>query len=102
MRNLIAVLLLAGSLVQAAESQTTRYLIRADGLACAYCAYGVEKKLMQIHGVQSVDINLKQGLVIVDTARNVQLTEAQMRQLLADAGFSFKRMTRQTALENKP
>lgn len=68
----------------------TRYEIRADGLACPYCAYGVEKKFSQIEGVKDFDIDLQKGVVKVTVKDGVELTESQLQQLFKDAGFSYR------------
>ncbi len=39
-----------------------KYEIRADGLACPYCAYGIEKKFKAIKGVKNIDVDLKVSL----------------------------------------
>jgi len=70
------------------------YQMRVDGLACPYCAYGVEKKLKAIEGVEKVHVDLNKGLVTVDVKAGTELTEAQMKQLFQDAGFTFRSMTR--------
>lgn len=71
----------------------TEYQIRADGLACPFCVYGVEKKFKQIKGVEHFDADLKKGLVTVRVAEGVELTEEQVRQLFRDAGFTYRSMT---------
>lgn len=70
----------------------TQYVMRVDGLACPYCAYGVEKKLKQIEGVKTIDVDLNKGLVTVDVAEGTKLTEPQMKQLFKDAGFTYRSM----------
>ena len=70
----------------------TQYTMRVDGLACPYCAYGVEKKLNQIEGVQDIKIDLDVGMVQVKVAEGVELTEAQMMKLFNDAGFTYRSM----------
>lgn len=72
-----------------------QYTMRVDGLACPYCAYGVEKKLKQIDGVEKVDVDLDQGLVIVKTREGVELTDEAMKKLFKDAGFTFRSMKKQ-------
>lgn len=81
-------------LVQPPAFADTTYAMRVDGLACPYCAYGIEKKLKQIQGVdaESIDIDLKSGVVRVTTADGVQLTEERMKRLFNDAGFTFRGM----------
>ena len=68
----------------------TCYEIRADGLACPYCAYGVEKKLMKIDAVKHVDFDLKKGLVRVTGEQDLALHESQLKTLFDDSGFSFR------------
>lgn len=77
----------------AAMAGGTEYIMRVDGLACPYCAYGVEKKLKQIDGVQNIDVDLNKGLVTVQVAEGTELTEPQMKQLFKDAGFTYRSMT---------
>jgi len=91
-RFLIGPLLLLWSL--AALAAGTQYTLRVDGLACPYCAYGIEKKLKQIEGVEKIDVDLKKGIVIVDVAEGVALTEPQMKQLFKDAGFTYRSMAK--------
>lgn len=71
-----------------------RYDIRADGLACPYCAYGIEKKFMQIEGVKTFDIDLEKGLVIVTVEDGVTLTEPALSKLFKEAGFSYRGFTK--------
>ncbi len=69
------------------------YEMRVDGLACPYCAYGIEKKLTAIDGVQGFDVDLEAGIVRVDVSDGVVLTEGAMKQLFNDAGFTYRGMT---------
>jgi mercuric ion binding protein len=85
----IFALLLASSLALAAG---TRYVMRVDGLACPYCAYGVEKKLKKIEGVEAIDVDLDRGLVTVEVREGVRLTDEQMTRLFKEAGFTFRSM----------
>ncbi|HNP34367.1 MAG TPA: heavy-metal-associated domain-containing protein [Woeseiaceae bacterium] len=89
-RVVIATLLLVwASTLFAADAH---YLMRVDGLACPYCAYGVEKKLKQIDGVTSVDIDLDNGVVTVFVREGVSLSEPDMRKLFNEAGFTYRSM----------
>jgi len=92
MKKTALTLILALALVQAALAAGTRYLMRVDGLACPYCAYGVEKKLKAIDGVRKIDVDLEQGLVTVVTTEGTVLTAEQMKKLFQDAGFTFRSM----------
>ncbi len=92
MRTFLYTVLLALSFTGVALAAGTQYTMRVDGLACPYCAYGIEKKLKQIDGVRNIDIDLNSGVVQVQTAEDVELSDAQMKKLFNDAGFTFRSM----------
>jgi len=88
MRSLLAVLaLLSSSGVWAAD---ITYRLRVDGLACAYCAYGIEKAFMKTEGVAHVDIDFEKGYVLVDAERKVTFTENELRRIVNDSGFTLR------------
>jgi len=81
--------LLFFSLAHSAFSETTVYSIRVDGLACPYCAYGIEKKLNKLKGVKFIDMNLDKGIVTVE-AYDKKLEDPQLKQLFQDSGFTYR------------
>jgi len=93
MKKIIMMVLLALAWNAAVLAAGTQYAMRVDGLACPYCAYGIEKKLNEIDGVEKIDVDLNKGLVIVNVADGVTLSEEQMIQLFKDAGFTYRSMT---------
>ncbi len=70
----------------------THYEMRVDGLACPFCAYGIEKKLKAIEGVSNIKVDLNKGLVSVDMAEGKTLSEEQMKKLFDDSGFTYRSM----------
>lgn len=78
--------------LQLAFAAGTHYEMRVDGLACPFCAYGVEKKLKAIEGASNINIDLDKGLVSVDMPEGTELTEEQMKKLFNDAGFTYRSM----------
>jgi len=73
-----------------------QYDLRVDGLACPFCAYGIEKKIINTEGVTSIDFDLVKGLVIVKTSNKVSFTEPELKIIIHDAGFTLKSMTKKT------
>lgn len=71
----------------------TEYNMRVDGLACPFCAYGIEKGFTKTEGVKSVDIDLKNGLVIVKSDESKTFTEDELKKIINDTGFTMKNMT---------
>ncbi len=93
MRNAIVATMLTLFSSTAALAAGTQYELRVDGLACPYCAYGIEKRLKKTKGVESIDIDIDAGVVRVSVAEGVKLTQAQMAKLVKDAGFTLRGMT---------
>ncbi|EMM6789885.1 heavy-metal-associated domain-containing protein [Pseudomonas aeruginosa] len=71
------------------------YRIEVDGLACPFCAYGIEKKLSAIVGVERLETNIEDGSVRVTLQDGVQsLDEAVVREAVEAAGFSLRKIER--------
>lgn len=95
-QRLLAVILLTVSFT--ANSSDRRYELRVDGLACPYCAYGIEKKIKALDGVDftSVEVKLNDGLVLFQADTPEPFTEASLKTLINDAGFTLKSMETQS------
>ncbi len=79
-------------LAQGAWAAGKHYEMRVDGLACPFCAYGIEKKFKAMDGVEAIDVDLDKGLVSVDTGEGVDFTDEQMKKLFGDSGFTYRSM----------
>ncbi len=66
-----------------------QYQLRVDGLACPFCAYGIEKELNRTDGVESIRIDINAGTVTVTMAEGATMTEAQASRIVDDAGFTL-------------
>ena len=76
-----------------AQSQATvisRYEVRVDGLACPFCAFGLEKKFKKLSGVAEIDIDLDAGLATFDVAEGVLLLPDPVLKAVRDAGFTSR------------
>lgn len=71
-------------------AQTTAYKLRVDGLSCPFCAYGIEKKLGKVKGVQRVDVDIASGSVTVTMADGMTLNEPDAQQAVKEAGFKLR------------
>ncbi len=85
--TVIAVSLLLAATAFAAP---TAYRLKVDGLACPFCAYGIEKKLKHSAGVEDVTVDINAGLVTVRMAEGATLSEEAARRIVKDAGFSLR------------
>lgn len=79
------------------------WLLRVDGLSCPFCAYGIEKKLGAVKGVQRVEVDIASGTVTVTMAKGATLDEASAKKAVRDAGFSLRSLEQtRTAPQGKP
>ena len=75
----------------AAFADTHVYKLYVDGLACPFCAYGVEKQVGGLDNVKSIDILIDEGIVAVTMASGKVLDEANAKQAISDAGFTLRK-----------
>ncbi len=74
----------------AALADTVQYDIRVDGITCPFCVATSERALKKIEGVQSVGSNLETGTIFVCADSRVTLTDAQLKKLFRDKGFTYR------------
>jgi len=88
---LVAVLIGLMLPVQAiADENQAVYTVQADGLACPFCAYGMEKQLTRIDDVESVETDIKSGTVVITMKPGATLTEADAKRAVEAAGFTMR------------
>lgn len=88
-RTVLALLLTVWT-ATAALAATQSYRLKVDGLACPFCAYGIEKKLGALDGVDRLETNIEDGTVVVTMKDGAALDEETARQAVKDAGFTLK------------
>ncbi len=72
------------------EISSDRVYIKIEimGLACPYCAFGMEKELKEVAGVDKVDIELKTGLAYISTPKELEPNRFSLEKIITDSGFS--------------
>ena len=75
------------------------YAIQVDGLACPFCAYGIEKQLGAIEGVEAVETEIRSGTVTVTMRAGAALDEETARKAIEAAGFSMGAFSQKEANE---
>ena len=73
-----------------ALADDVQYDIRVDGITCPFCVATSERALMKITGVHAVGSNLETGTIFVCADRQVTFTDAQLKQLFLDKGFTYR------------
>ncbi len=67
------------------------YRLYVDGLACPFCAYGVEKNILALDGVEKLDIDMAGGFITVVMQTGRALDEETAKRAVGDSGFTLRR-----------
>lgn len=87
--------LLAGLMLSlSALAAGNQYTLGVKGVACPYCAFGVEKHLNKVDGVENVVVDIGDSVVRVTMAHDAELTESQARTAVENAGFTLQSYAR--------
>jgi periplasmic mercuric ion binding protein len=82
--------------VEQAQAQTDKYIetpdvvIEVGGLACPFCAYGIEKRLHKIDELAELSVLLEEGKVQLKVKEGETVSSERLRKAIADAGFEAK------------
>ena len=80
---LVGLLLLAATSANAATIE-----LHVNGLVCAFCAQGIEKRLRKLPATYDVVVSLEQRLVAVALKDGQDIPDADLRKALTDAGYT--------------
>jgi copper chaperone CopZ len=84
----VTLLAVAGSTMAATIEMTV------NGLVCAFCAQGIEKKLKKFPAAAEVVVSLEHRLVAVSLKEGQDIPDADLRKALTDAGYTVKAISR--------
>ena len=76
-----------------ALADDVQYDIRVDGITCPFCVATSERALKKIEGVHTVGSNLETGTIFVCADTRVSFTNAQLKQLFLEKGFTYRSFT---------
>ena len=65
-----------------------------NGLVCAFCAQGIEKKLRAYPATSDVVVSLEEHLVAVSTKDGQDIGDDELRRALTDAGYTVNGIRR--------
>ncbi|MFB6272947.1 MAG: heavy-metal-associated domain-containing protein [Salinibacter sp.] len=96
---LLAVLLAGGAFAPDTLAQDRHDTVQnpdatvyVDGLACPFCAYGLEKKLGTLDAIQQMEVQLEKGRVLLAFKKEKSLTKNQIQKAVKEAGFTARKI----------
>jgi len=66
------------------------YQLEVDGLACPFCAYGIEKQLSKLEGVERLEVDISKGQVLIRMTDGASLNKTDAEQAVKKAGFTLR------------
>jgi copper chaperone CopZ len=90
----LQLLLVVTLLAVAASSAAGTIEMTVNGLVCAFCAQGIEKKLNKFPATAEVVVSLEHRLVAVALKDGQDIPDADLRKALTDAGYTVKAISR--------
>ena len=87
-KHVVLTLLAMVLLVAPAWAQVESATVAVDGLACPFCAYGVEKRLKKVGGVDSVRISFRDNEATLSAKNNESVAVGEIPRAIKKAGFT--------------
>jgi periplasmic mercuric ion binding protein len=84
---LLTTILMSALLSNAAFAVTQTIKANVNGMVCAFCAQGIDKKLRALSQTKDVYVNLKQRIVAVELKEGQILSNETVKDLIKDAGY---------------
>jgi len=78
------------TVVLPAHAQVEQLTLRVDGLACPFCAYGLEKKIKKLEGYKSFEVLINEGKTIMDWHADKTLDLGAIHDAVRKAGFTLR------------
>ncbi len=85
---LLATLALALASVAPLAAAVERVEITVEGMACPFCAYGIEKRLRTVDGVGSIDVDIEGGEATIHAAEGASIALGEIPGAVRSAGFT--------------
>ena len=87
MKKLFSLLVFSLVLISTSAQATQSLKAQVNGMVCAFCAQGIEKKLRALGQTKDVYVNLKQKVVAVEIKDGQSLSHEAFAALIKDAGY---------------
>ena len=87
MKKLLLASIILSTLLSNVAFATQTIKANVNGMVCAFCAQGIEKKIRALPQTKDVYVNLKQRVVAVEVKEGQTLTNDTVKGLIKDAGY---------------
>jgi copper chaperone CopZ len=89
-KQAIALLLAAAAATPAWAAETVQATV--NGMVCAFCAQGIEKRIAKMPATKAVFVDLKQKIVAVEAREGQKLDEKAISAEIVEAGYDVVKL----------
>ena len=93
MKKCLLTIVVIFGLTAAVSADTIKATV--NGMVCGFCATGIEKTFKAQPEVKTVDVDLENKLVTIQTKQGRTLEDSKIKKLLGNAGYSVVAVARQ-------
>lgn len=90
---LVAVFISLVTLSQSVLAAPQTLKVNVNGMVCAFCAQGIEKKVRALPQTEDVYVNLKQHVVAIALKDGQMITDDAIKSLIKNAGYEVTAIT---------
>lgn len=80
--------------VMTSVASASTIVMTVDGLVCAFCAQGIDKRLRKIEAIQDVYVSLEKKTVAISLRDGKDISDETLRQNLTESGYSVRAISR--------
>ena len=93
MKKYLLTIIVIFGLTAAVSADTIKATV--NGMVCGFCATGIEKTFRAQPEVKTVNVDLENKLVTIQTKQGQILDDSKIKKLLGNAGYSVVAVARQ-------
>ena len=93
MKKYLLTIIVIFGLTAAVSADTIKATV--NGMVCGFCATGIEKTFRAQREVKTVNVDLENRLVTIQTKQGQTLDDSKIKKLLGNAGYSVVAVARQ-------
>jgi len=93
MKKYLLTIIVIFGLTAAVSADTIKATV--NGMVCGFCATGIEKTFRAQPEVKTVNVDLENKLVTIQTKQGQVLDDSKIKKLLGNAGYSVVAVARQ-------
>jgi periplasmic mercuric ion binding protein len=93
MKQILTIFLLGLTMISGvAQAAIQTIKVEVNGMVCAFCAQGIEKKMRSLTQTQDVYVDLRNKVVAVQLKDGQKLSHDTVKELIKDAGYDVTKI----------